>query len=63
MPPGHSMGGRVALEVMPLVPHQEMQQAIAGSRFTIVPDCGHMSAVEQPEVASRALGGWLFTLV
>ncbi len=39
--------------------HRDMQQAIAGSRLTIVPDCGHMSTMEQPEAVNLALVNWM----
>jgi pimeloyl-ACP methyl ester carboxylesterase len=34
---------------------------IAGSRITIVPDCGHMSMLERPTEVSAALRAWLYT--
>jgi pimeloyl-ACP methyl ester carboxylesterase len=38
---------------------REMAQAIPGARLVIVPDCGHMCALEQPAAVSRALDEWL----
>jgi pimeloyl-ACP methyl ester carboxylesterase len=38
---------------------EEMAAAIKGSRLVIVPECGHMSAIERPEPVTRALEGWL----
>ncbi len=45
-----------------LLPNQlskEIAQGIAGSRLTIVPDCGHLSQPEQPQAVVEALTGWL----
>jgi pimeloyl-ACP methyl ester carboxylesterase len=39
--------------------HQAMAAKIAGSRLVIVPDCGHMSALERPAEVSAALRAWL----
>ncbi len=41
----------------------EMAQEIAGgipnARLVIVPDCGHLSTLEQPEAVNAALADWL----
>ena len=39
--------------------HDEMAQLIAGSYFTCVPHCGHMSPLEQPAAINAALRTWL----
>jgi pimeloyl-ACP methyl ester carboxylesterase len=39
--------------------HQAMAAKIAVSRLVVVPDCGHMSTLEQPEEVSAALRQWL----
>jgi pimeloyl-ACP methyl ester carboxylesterase len=39
--------------------HREMAQLIAGSRYTGVPECGHMSPMERPAAVSAALLSWL----
>ena len=39
--------------------HQAIQQAIAGAELCIVPDCAHMSTLEQPDAVSEALTRWL----
>ncbi|CAA7620802.1 Hydrolase or acyltransferase [Candidatus Terasakiella magnetica] len=39
--------------------HQEMAELIAGAKLVVVPHCGHLSALEQPEAVTRALAGWL----
>ena len=33
--------------------------AIPGARLEIIPDCGHLSTLEQPEAVNRALRAWL----
>jgi pimeloyl-ACP methyl ester carboxylesterase len=38
---------------------EEIAAAIQGSRLVIVPDCGHMSALEQPAAVCGALTQWL----
>lgn len=39
--------------------HEALHRGIAGSELVVVPDCGHMSTMEQPEAVSAALLGWL----
>jgi len=36
-----------------------MAALIPGATLTIVPDCGHMCTLEQPEAVSGALREWL----
>jgi len=38
---------------------QEIAAGIAGARLVIIPECGHMSAAEQPEKVTAALLGFL----
>jgi pimeloyl-ACP methyl ester carboxylesterase len=38
---------------------EEMAAAIPEARLVIVPDCGHISTLEQPEAVNRALIEWL----
>jgi pimeloyl-ACP methyl ester carboxylesterase len=38
---------------------QEMAAAIPGARLVVVPDCGHMCALEQPERVTAELLAWL----
>jgi pimeloyl-ACP methyl ester carboxylesterase len=38
---------------------QEIVDAIHGSRLVVVPDCGHLSTVEQPDAVNQALLDWL----
>jgi pimeloyl-ACP methyl ester carboxylesterase len=37
----------------------EIADGIPGARLEIIPDCGHMSTLEQPEAVNRALRAWL----
>jgi pimeloyl-ACP methyl ester carboxylesterase len=39
----------------------EMAEGIGGARLVTVPDCGHLSTLEQPEAVTRALVEWLHT--
>jgi len=39
--------------------HREMANLIRDSRLVVVPDCGHMLAMEQPEAVNRAMREWL----
>jgi pimeloyl-ACP methyl ester carboxylesterase len=43
----------------PLARHVDMAQRIAGSALVDVPDCGHMSTMEQPQAVIQALRAWL----
>jgi pimeloyl-ACP methyl ester carboxylesterase len=43
----------------PIERHVEMSRRIAGSVLVDVPDCGHMSTMEQPEAITRAFRNWL----
>jgi len=39
--------------------NKEIADGIAGSRYVVVPDCGHLSTVERPEAVNKALAEWL----
>lgn len=39
--------------------HEEMAARIAGAQLRVVPHCGHMSTMEQPEAVGRALAQWM----
>lgn len=39
--------------------HRAMHEAIADSQLVVVPDCGHMSTMEDPAAVRAALVGWL----
>lgn len=45
--------------VTPVSHAREMHAAIAGSTFHLVPECGHMSALERPEDTTALLRTWL----
>jgi pimeloyl-ACP methyl ester carboxylesterase len=45
--------------VTPVADHQAIAARIAGSRLAFIEDCGHLSAIEQPQAVSRALADWL----
>jgi pimeloyl-ACP methyl ester carboxylesterase len=38
---------------------QEMASRIPGAKLEIVPDCGHLSTMEQPAAVNRAMRAWL----
>jgi pimeloyl-ACP methyl ester carboxylesterase len=38
---------------------QEMADGIRGARLVIIPDCGHLPQIEQPQATAEALAGWL----
>jgi pimeloyl-ACP methyl ester carboxylesterase len=46
-------------KLTPVEQHREIAAAIPGARLVIVPDCGHLSTLEQPEAVSRAMREWL----
>jgi pimeloyl-ACP methyl ester carboxylesterase len=49
----------------PLFPREhseEIAAAIPKARLVVVPDCGHISTLEQPEAVNRALVEWLRSL-
>ena len=43
----------------PLERHEEIHNAIAGSRLEVIEMSGHMTTMEQPAEVSRALANWL----
>jgi pimeloyl-ACP methyl ester carboxylesterase len=45
--------------VTPVAEHRAMAERIAGAELEIVPDCGHLSTLEQPEAVTRRLVRWL----
>ena len=46
-------------ELCPPDLHREMAEAIPHGWLHIVPECGHLSSMEQPEVVSDAMRKWL----
>ena len=45
--------------LLPPVLSEEIAAGIAGARLVRVPDCGHLSTLEQPQAVNRALVEWL----
>lgn len=41
--------------------HAAMARLIPGARLVLVPECGHMSTLEQPAAVTAALADWLST--
>ena len=44
--------------ITPLALSEEMHAAIPGSRLVVLEQCGHLSAMEQPEAVNKALQSW-----
>jgi pimeloyl-ACP methyl ester carboxylesterase len=45
--------------VTPVAEHKAMASVVPGARFEIVPECGHLSTLEQPEAVNAVLTDWL----
>jgi pimeloyl-ACP methyl ester carboxylesterase len=45
--------------VTPVADHEAMAACVAGSRLEFIENCGHLSAIEQPEAVTRVLADWL----
>jgi pimeloyl-ACP methyl ester carboxylesterase len=39
--------------------HEPIVEALADAQFVVIPDCGHMAPMEQPEAVTRAMRAWL----
>jgi pimeloyl-ACP methyl ester carboxylesterase len=46
-------------ELIPADRAEEIANGIAGARLVTVPDCGHLSTLEQPQEVTRALADWM----
>ena len=46
-------------ELCPVAVHESMAKVISNSSLQVLPDCGHLSTMEQPEAVSAALLEWL----
>ena len=46
-------------QLIPMEHSQELADGIAGSNLVVVPDCGHLSTLEQPEAVTAALVDWI----
>ncbi|HXE41186.1 MAG TPA: alpha/beta fold hydrolase, partial [Azonexus sp.] len=45
--------------VTPVADHEAMAARVPGSRLAFIEDCGHLSAIEQPDAVTRVLEDWL----
>jgi len=45
--------------VTPVADHKAMAACIPGSRLEFIPDCGHLSTIEQPQRVNAVLADWL----
>lgn len=45
--------------VTPLADHEAMAARVRGARLEVIEDCGHLSTIEQPEIATGILTRWL----
>jgi pimeloyl-ACP methyl ester carboxylesterase len=45
--------------ITPVAVHEEMAAGIHGTQLVVVEDCGHLSAIEQPEHVTDAMRQWL----
>ena len=43
----------------PLAGHERMRDCVPGSRLEVFEQCGHLSTIEQPEIVTSLLTGWL----
>jgi pimeloyl-ACP methyl ester carboxylesterase len=46
-------------QIMPVEVLQELADGIPGARLTVIEDCGHMAAIEQPDRVLAVLVEWL----
>jgi pimeloyl-ACP methyl ester carboxylesterase len=46
-------------ELIPPDRSEEIANSIAGARYVVVPESGHMSTLEQPDAVNRALVEWM----
>jgi pimeloyl-ACP methyl ester carboxylesterase len=44
---------------MPREIHEEQAKGLGDSELVIVPSCGHLSSIEQPDRVNAALRRWL----
>ena len=45
--------------VTPIADHRAMAAQVPGSRLVLIPECGHLSTIEQPDAVTAALVDWL----
>lgn len=48
--------------LMPMAEQEKMKQAASGSTLVVIPDAGHLSAMEQPDAFNRAVAEFLKTV-
>lgn len=46
-------------QVAPLALSEETAAALPGARLVVLPDCGHMATLEQPQAVVAAMAEWL----
>lgn len=46
-------------QITPLSTHREMAALVANGELVVVPDCGHLTPIEAPDIVSRALRRWM----
>jgi pimeloyl-ACP methyl ester carboxylesterase len=45
--------------VTPVADHQAMAACVPGARLAFIENCGHLSAIEQPQAVTQVLSEWL----
>lgn len=45
--------------VTPVADHQAMAARVPGARLEFIPECGHLSTIEQPRAVNAVLADWL----
>jgi pimeloyl-ACP methyl ester carboxylesterase len=46
-------------QATPVDRHREIAADIADARLVVIPECGHLSTLERPEIVNRELRAWL----
>ena len=46
-------------ELTPPALSEEIAAGVAGSRLVVIPECGHLSTMEQPDAVNSALVEWM----
>jgi pimeloyl-ACP methyl ester carboxylesterase len=49
-------------QIAPATEMKAMARAIPGAQFTLVPDAGHLTPLEQPQALNQAISGFLGAL-
>ena len=45
--------------VTPVADHEAMAACVPGARLEFIPECGHLSTIEQPQAVNAVLADWL----